>query len=167
MLSQVAVGLGSNLGDRRANIARAVDAVRRISTLVKVSSTYETAPAGWESQPQFLNAACVAWTRLDPFELWDSMRRTQTAVSGERAFVNGPRALDIDVLLWGDAVIDAPGLAIPHPRLADREFVLRPLAEIAPGLLHPVLKTSVLDLLARISRTGQVNGLAGPLGPRT
>ena len=167
MLSHVAVGLGSNISDRRANIARAVDAVRRISTSVKVSSTYETTPAGWESQPQFLNAACVAWTRMDPFELWDSLRRTQAAVSGERAFVNGPRVLDIDVLLWGDAVIDAPGLAIPHPRLADREFVLRPLAEIAPGLLHPVLKASVLDLLTRIPRSGQVHRLAEPLAAST
>ncbi len=147
MLSEVYLGLGSNLGDRRGNIGRAVDLLRRLSGDVTVSSLYETSPQGFGGQPWFINAACRLWTRLSPFELLACLKDIQAGVGSPRAFANGPRALDIDILLYGQSVLETPNLTIPHPRMAQRDFVLAPLAEIAPGLLHPVLKESVRSLL--------------------
>ena len=149
MLSEAYVGLGSNLGDRAANIRKGLEALRRVSRHVLASSLYETPAAGFQGQPAFLNAACRIWTRLTAFELLAEARRAQADASGARPFLNGPRALDIDILLYGRAVLNAPGLTIPHPRMMERLFVLRPLAEIAPGLAHPVTGETVLSALRR------------------
>ncbi len=151
MQSEVYLGLGSNLGNRAANIARAVDALRDTANDVVVSSLYETAPIGFSAQPPFLNAACGIWTRQTPFELLAILNRIQQTIGGHSAFINGPRAIDLDILVCGRMVIETPALTIPHPRMADREFVLTPLAEIAPGLVHPVLKQTVPTLLDGIA----------------
>ena len=150
MLSEVYLGLGSNLRDRTRNIALAVDFLRTVSTGIAVSSLYETSPQGFTGQPAFANAACRIHTRLSPFELLHEVRGLQARTGGRPAFPNGPRKLDIDILLYGRMVLNAPGLTIPHPRMAEREFVLAPLAEIAPGVMHPVLKETVSSLLARL-----------------
>ena len=150
MLSEAYVGLGSNLGDRAANIRGGMEALQRISRHVLSSSLYETPAAGFQGQPTFLNAVCRIWTRLTAFELLAEARRAQADASGARPFPNGPRALDIDILLYGRAVLDAPGLIVPHPRMMERPFVLRPLAEIAPGLAHPVTGETVLSALRRL-----------------
>ena len=150
MLSEAYIGLGSNLGDRAANIRLGLEALRRVSRHVQASSLYETDPVGFQGQPPFLNAVCRIWTRLTAFELLAEARRAQAGASGARPFPNGPRALDIDILLYGRAVLGAPGLSIPHPRMMERLFVLRPLGEIAPGLAHPVTGETVLSALNRV-----------------
>ena len=147
MLSDVYLGLGSNLGNRRGNLDRALQLLRGLSSELTVSSLYETSPEGFTGQPAFVNAACQIWTQLSPFELLAELKTIQALVGSQRVFANGPRALDIDILLYGQTVLDSPGLIIPHPRMARREFVLAPLAEIAPGLRHPVLKETVGALL--------------------
>ena len=151
MLSKVYLGLGSNLGDRRGNIGRAVDMLRRLSGDVTVSSLYETSPQGFSGQPWFINAACRLWTRLSPFELLACLKDIQAGLGSPRAFANGPRALDIDVLLYGRRVFETPSLTVPHPLMARREFVLAPLAEIAPHLRHPVTNETVGSLLSGLT----------------
>ena len=151
MLSEAYLGLGSNLGDRAGNIAAGLAFLREISRRTTVSSLYETAPSGFRSQPPFLNAACGIWTWLDPFQLMARLREIEAAVGRQRVFVNAPRMLDMDILTYGGAVLVSPGLTVPHPRMANRAFVLEPLAELAPMLRHPVLMETVGSLLAGLS----------------
>ena len=159
MQTESYIGLGSNLGDRLANIAKAVGAIQNITVNITLSSLYETVPEGYEAQPPFINGVCRIWTRLDPFQLLESLKAIQNLYSPDIAFVNGPRVLDLDILLYGGSFIDVPGLIIPHPRMAEREFVLTPLAELAPGLEHPVFHRSVTDLLNNLPRRGSVRQL--------
>ena len=139
------LGLGSNLGDRRANID---EAVRRLGetggvTVTKASSIYETKPVGGTQQPDFLNAACEVETELSPRELLREAQRIEREMGRVRTVRWGPRNIDIDILLCGDTVIDGDALTVPHPRLTEREFALRPLAEIAPNVIHPVAKREI------------------------
>lgn len=151
MQAEVYLALGSNLGDRPGNIRRAVDLLRGVSSGLRLSPLYETEPAGFASQPPFLNAACGMWTGLDPFALFHEMRRIQDDVGGQHTFPNAPRALDIDLLLYDRLVMETPLLTIPHPRMADRDFVLRPLADLAPAYEHPRLGAMVAELLAEVT----------------
>ena len=148
MPAEAYLALGSNLGDRRDNILRAVDLLSEVSSGLRLSPLYETEPAGFESQPPFLNAACGLWTDLDPFALFHEVRRIQDQVGGPHTFPNAPRSLDIDLLLYDRLVIDTPLLTIPHPRMADRDFVLRPLADLAPSYEDPQRGATIADLLA-------------------
>lgn len=151
------IGLGSNLGDGPGILDRAVDTLRDLGTVDAVSPTYRTQPVGFLGQPIFSNAVCRLWTRQEPWKLMAELLAIQRRVSGPRSFTMGPRALDLDLLLFGTWVLDMPGLVLPHPRTAEREFVLRPLADIAPGLVHPVLGETVSALLGRLS--GQIVGM--------
>ena len=151
MRSEVYLGLGSNLGDKRGNIERAVGRLREISTGLMVSSMYETAPVGVTIQPAFVNAVCGLWTRLSVFELLREIRKIQRVAGVRGPVLNGPRMLDIDILLYGGMVIDLPHLTVPHPRMTEREFVLRPLVEIAPGVVHPVSKLTAEEILAELN----------------
>ena len=156
MLSDVYLGLGSNLGNRRGNLDRAFQLLRGLSSELTVSSLYETSPEGFTGQPAFVNAACGIWTRLSPYELLNMLKEVQVRVGARPAFVNGPRAVDIDILTYGRAVMDlSPGLTIPHLRMAEREFVLRPLADIAPGLFHPVLGDTIEALLRHLASSDE------------
>ncbi len=134
------VGIGSNLGDREATIARALELLDDPPALrlVRVATLRETAPVGNVDQPPFLNSVAALRTTLGPRELLDRLLAIEQALgrvrTGERW---GPRTLDLDLLLYGDAVIDEPGLAVPHPRLHERRFVLEPLHELAPDLHVP------------------------------
>jgi 2-amino-4-hydroxy-6-hydroxymethyldihydropteridine diphosphokinase len=138
------IGLGSNLGDREASIREAARLIgaRRLSTVA------ETEPWGNEQQPMFLNAVAEVETELDPRPLLDRLLEVERQLGRERDGVHwGPRTIDLDLLLYGDNVIDEPGLTVPHPFLRERRFVLEPLAELAPAALVPGLGT-VAALLA-------------------
>jgi 2-amino-4-hydroxy-6-hydroxymethyldihydropteridine diphosphokinase len=128
------VGLGSNLGDREGLIREAAELI----AAVRLSTVIETEPWGYGNQPMFLNAVAEIETRLTARELLDHLLDVELRLGRERVGPQwGPRTIDLDLLLYGDAAIDEPGLVVPHPRLTDREFVLRPLAELAPLLKIP------------------------------
>jgi 2-amino-4-hydroxy-6-hydroxymethyldihydropteridine diphosphokinase len=134
------VGLGGNLGDRRANLDRAVELLRHEPGLrvVGVSSFRETDPVGYVDQPRFLNGAVALETGLGPRELLDRLLAIERALGRERTGPRfGPRTIDLDLLLYGAETVDEPGLTVPHPRLAERRFVLEPLAELDPDLALP------------------------------
>jgi 2-amino-4-hydroxy-6-hydroxymethyldihydropteridine diphosphokinase len=140
---------GSNLGDRKANLRRAIADLRSAGIPVRrISSVYETEPVGFRSQPWFLNLAVETETLLLPQELLACCLRIEAAHGRIRSFPGAPRPLDLDILLFGGLIIDEPGLQIPHPRMTERRFVLQPLAQIAPEVLHPVRKQQILTLLA-------------------
>jgi len=147
--TRVYLSLGSNLGDRAANLRAAIRSLElaRVHVL-KVSSFYETEPVGYLDQPWFLNCVVEAETSRQPIELLHSFRAMEMAFRSKKDFPNGPRILDIDILLFGDQSLDTPELQIPHPRMLERKFVLAPLAEIAPQLQHVSWSANASDLLA-------------------
>jgi len=145
---RAALGLGSNLGDRRAHLEAAIEGLRQVGDILAVSSFRETAPQGGPPQPPYLNAVLVLATGLTPRELLAAAQSLEAAAGRERTVRWGPRTLDVDLLLCDDRVVDEPDLRVPHPRLAERRFVLEPLAEIAPRWLVPGLGRTVEELLA-------------------
>jgi len=146
----VYLGLGSNLGNRQDNLDRALDFLSQRLRVEKVSSVYDTEPVGNVDQPRFLNLVCQVHTKLAPMELLTlakGIERKLGRVSGKR---NAPRPIDIDILFYDDQVIETPELVIPHPRLAERAFVLTPLAEIAPDLVHLPSGKTIKQLLKEV-----------------
>ena len=138
--------LGSNLGDREENLCRALALLSREVSLKQMSSIYETEPVGYKEQPLFLNLVCRITTDLPPDELLCFAKRIETEMGRIASFPNAPRIIDIDILFYGDTVMGTQNLTIPHPHLKDRAFVLIPLAEIAPDLIHPKLDKSIARL---------------------
>jgi len=151
----VAVGLGSNLGDRALHIARAVDGLGGLLGRLRCSAVYETVPEGDPDQPRFLNMCCVGRTRRTPRDvlrrLLELEREEGRGREGDR---RGPRTLDLDLLLFGDRVIREAGLEVPHPRLASRTFVLVPLAALVPNWIHPALGVPIAELARRVGSEG-------------
>jgi 2-amino-4-hydroxy-6-hydroxymethyldihydropteridine diphosphokinase len=159
MLNEVYLGLGSNMGDRHSNMRRAVGLISSFAdNNLTVSNTYETYPQGFRSQPPFINAACKLWTNLDPFEMMVVLFEIQFSMGVTAPLLNGPRPLDIDILMYGNLVINAPNLVLPHPRMHERKFVLEPLTEIAPFLTHPILKLTVTELLSQLEGETGIRG---------
>jgi 2-amino-4-hydroxy-6-hydroxymethyldihydropteridine diphosphokinase len=153
----VYIALGSNLGDRAATIARASDAMNAAGIRVtKQSSLYLTEPVDAPGQAHFLNAVVEAETSLMPLQLLHAIMKIERALGRRRIVPNGPRTIDLDILFYGSSVIRGPELQVPHPRLAERRFVLVPLAEIAPELRHPVLRKTIAELLAETPDRSEV-----------
>jgi 2-amino-4-hydroxy-6-hydroxymethyldihydropteridine diphosphokinase len=142
------LALGSNIGDRESNLRAAIEQMPRAGIQVlRESPLYETEPVGFTDQRWFLNMAVEAETALFPMQLLTRTSRIERALGRVRTVPNGPRTIDIDILLFGNAVVRSPRLEIPHPRLHERRFVLAPLADLAPDLRHPVLRKTIRQLL--------------------
>ncbi len=146
-MSIVHIGIGSNLGNRQENC---LEAIRRLEqngvVLLKQSSLIETDPWGVADQPRFINLAIEAETDLAPEELLLLLKNIEEAMGREKTAHWGPRVIDLDILFYDDRIIDLPDLQVPHPHLHERDFVLKPLREIAPGKVHPLLGKKVSEL---------------------
>jgi 2-amino-4-hydroxy-6-hydroxymethyldihydropteridine diphosphokinase len=154
------IGLGSNLGDRSRNLTGAVDRLSSVGILTAVSSLYETKPWGVDGyQPRYLNQVAAVNTTLDPLEVVTELLAIEYSLGRAREEKNASRTLDLDLLLHGDTVLNASGVTVPHPRLHERAFVLVPLLEIAPDLVHPLLSRTISELAAESDRSG-MSGIA-------
>ncbi len=151
---RVAIAIGSNIGDRQGNVGAAIHRLRSYVTIDRLSSTYETKPVGFTEQPDFLNLACTGWTSLGPHRLRDAMAKIERQIGRRISVPLGPRAIDLDLLLYDDLISSDQSCTIPHPGLAMRAFVLVPLAEIAPELVDPRSGKTIGELAAAIDQSG-------------
>lgn len=150
----VYLALGSNLGDRLANLKQAIAALTPQMDVKAKSQVYETPPWGYENQPKFLNQVVQATTYLEPEPLLKHLKRLEVALGRKASVPNGPRSIDIDILFYDDLILNRPSLVIPHPRLHERPFVLLPLMDLAPDMVHPVRRQSVRDMAALCNTEG-------------
>lgn len=160
--AEVLLGLGANVGDPPAQLAAAVNALRGFVDDLEASSLYRTEPVGFRAQPDFHNLVVRGRTALPPEALLERVLEVERTLGRERTFRNAPRVIDIDVLAYGDEVIDLPFLTLPHPGIPTRGFVLHPLAEVAPDWRHPVLGRTARELLDEASALERVERV-GPL----
>jgi 2-amino-4-hydroxy-6-hydroxymethyldihydropteridine diphosphokinase len=156
-MAKVYLSLGSNLGDRAQNIARSIEALAaRGIRLMKQSSLYETEPVELRAQEWFLNSVIEVETNKTPQELMQQVLEIERGMGRIRTAPKGPRIIDMDILLYGSKTVREPNLVIPHPRMADRRFVLVPFAEIAPDAVHPTYKKTIAELLAETPDSSEV-----------
>jgi len=154
MSPTVYIALGTNLGDRQENLRKALQNLPSAVRLSAVSPVYSTPPWGYTGQPDFLNQVARLETGLSPHELLRVLKEIEVSLGRVPTFRYGPRVIDLDILFFDDLVMGTPELTIPHPRLAERAFVLVPLVDLAPDLCHPVLGQTAAELLAGLDRSG-------------
>src|SRR4051794_40194807 len=145
-MTVAAIALGANLGDRLATLRAAIERIRELGAVIKISSVYETDPVGYLDQPAFYNAVLLLETDLAPETVMKELLAIEAELGRVRTFANAPRAIDLDLLLYGGEIRDTPLLTLPHPRMHERAFVLVPLAEIAPNMIHPGLTMTISEL---------------------
>jgi 2-amino-4-hydroxy-6-hydroxymethyldihydropteridine diphosphokinase len=151
-LKLVYIALGSNLGDRAENLRLAREQIDGPDVrLLRASSIYETSPRDVEDQPWFLNQVIECETDLFPRQLLARLQKIERGMGRKRTIAKGPREIDLDILLFGNAVVKAPELEVPHPRMADRRFVLEPLAELVPDKKHPGTRRTMREMLAKVA----------------
>lgn len=155
-MDNVYISIGSNLGHRAFNCERAVEEMSGYANVRAVSSYYETDPVGVEEQPLFINSAVWVTTELSPYELLRKLHETERKLGRVRDKKRGPRLIDLDIIFYGNEIIDTPDLKIPHPEAHKRGFVLEPLNEIAPGLVHPLLGSTISKLLYNLNDSHKV-----------
>jgi len=150
-MAEAYIGIGSNLGNRKQNCEKAISLLteNRI-TVLKRSTMLETEPWGIKDQPKFINMAIKIDTILEPEDLLNLLKEIESAVGRTQTFRWGPRIIDIDILLYDNLILNTNNVQIPHPGIKDRDFVLRPLAEIAPDKIHPVFRKSIKELLCEL-----------------
>lgn len=150
-VNTVLLGLGSNQGDRVRLLERALEQLKRLIKIERVSSIYETQPVGVRDQPWFLNLVCMGHTRMQVYDLLEFIHEVEDSLGRVRSENRyGPRTIDIDILTYEDKVMDSHDLKLPHPKMPERRFVLEPLAEIAPEWRHPVLGKTAIELLEEV-----------------
>jgi 2-amino-4-hydroxy-6-hydroxymethyldihydropteridine diphosphokinase len=159
----VLFALGTNLGDREANLRRAIGWLRGIAAIDAVSAIYETAPMYVTDQAPFLNMCVAARTALTPEDLLPRLKQAEAEIGRVPGRRHGPRLIDIDLLLYGDRIVDRPELVVPHPRMTERGFVLAPAADVAADWRHPVDGRSIGELLQALGPLSGINRL-GELG---
>ncbi len=150
------IGIGSNIGDKTANCQTAVACLAEAGRIIGVSSFYYTEPVGYKEQEDFINAAAILETTCSPAELLAICHAIEDRLGRRRTVRWGPRTVDLDILLYGNLVISRPDLVIPHPLMAARKFVLAPLVEIAPLVMHPVLNKTMIQLLGELQNSHTV-----------
>ena len=163
-MSELAIAylcLGSNMGEREENLCQALTLLSQKVNLEEVSSVCETEPVGYKEQPLFLNLVCRITTSLNPEELLHLAKEIETRMGRVPSFPNAPRPIDIDILFYDNKIVKTHNLTIPHPRLKERAFVLIPLAEIAPDLVHPNLCKSVAELAKNVKGQNGVREYRG------
>jgi 2-amino-4-hydroxy-6-hydroxymethyldihydropteridine diphosphokinase len=158
---RVFLGLGSNLGDRRLNLQRAIHLLGETMKVERISSVYDTPPMLVVDQPRFLNLVCLVTTQLPPEELLVQLKSIEHQLGRVAGPRFGPRVIDIDLLFYDELILESPSLTVPHPRISERAFVLLPLCELVPALEHPVLHIEIAALAQAVSHTGVVK--LGPL----
>ncbi len=149
-MAEAYIAFGSNIGDREANINRALWILKQKIKLIKTSSLYETKPMYLENQEWFLNGVAKINTELKPKELLDFLKSTEKKMGRKEVGRNGPRIIDLDILFFGEQIVSENDLHIPHPKIQERAFVLVPLAEIEPNLTHPTYKKTISQLLSEL-----------------
>ena len=158
MTHTIYLSLGTNLGDRAANLQAAIVMLSPAVHVLAQSPIYETAPWGYEDQPDFLNQVIEAETELGPPDLLAHLKNIETELGRQPTFRYGPRLIDLDILFYDDLVLETPELTIPHPQFHKRTFVLAPLADLAPALRHPVLGKTVCEFLEPLkTKSGSPN----------
>ncbi len=153
-MQTIFLGLGTNLGDRTANLQAAIDGLAEKVVITAVSPIYQTPPWGVTDQPDFLNLCLVAETDLLPAELLTFVKNLELELGRQPAKRWGPRLIDIDILFYANQLVETETVTVPHPRLAERAFVLRPLADIAPDFVHPVLGETIAVLAEKVGDEG-------------